>query len=101
MPLPKSLKRFFAVLEPGSNASKYQPESSSQSQQQQQQNVFSQDKKSPNGEINPPPSTTTTTPVKKQPDASYLLYQPAKLSNTQVFWQSQIVSGAMSGGGSS
>ncbi|KAG9069824.1 hypothetical protein KI688_009149 [Linnemannia hyalina] len=100
MPMPKSLKRFFAVLEPGSNASKYQPESSSSQQQQhqQQQNVFSQDKKSSTGEIIPPSTTTTTTsqPPAKQPDASYLAYQPAKLSNTQVFWQTMNNSNGMS-----
>ncbi|KAF9541350.1 hypothetical protein EC957_003128 [Mortierella hygrophila] len=97
--MPKSLKRFFAVLEPGSNASKYQPESSSSQQQHQQQhNVFSQDKKSSTGEIIPPSTTTTTTnqPPAKQPDASYLAYQPAKLSNTQVFWQSMNHSDSMS-----
>ncbi|KAF9156934.1 hypothetical protein BG015_010099 [Linnemannia schmuckeri] len=96
MPLPKSLKRFFVVLEPGSNASKYQSEGSSQ--QQPQQNVFSQDKKSPTGKTIPASSTTTTNspPVKKQPDASYLLHQPAKLSNTQAFWQSQNLTGDMS-----
>ncbi|KAG0067410.1 hypothetical protein BGZ89_006122 [Linnemannia elongata] len=93
MPMPKSLKRFFVVLEPGSNASKYQSESSSSQQQQQhqqQQNVFPQDKKSPTGEIIPPSTSTTATnqPAKKQPDASYLL-PPAKLSTTQAFYQSQ------------
>ncbi|KAF9141431.1 hypothetical protein BGX30_004822 [Mortierella sp. GBA39] len=99
MPLPKSLKRFFAVLEPGSNASKYQPESSSSQQQyQQQQNVFSQEKKSSTGEIIPPSTTTTTTsqPPAKQPDASYLAYQPAKLSNTQAFWQGMNLTNNMS-----
>ncbi|KAF8948343.1 hypothetical protein BGZ47_005468, partial [Haplosporangium gracile] len=97
-----SLKRFFAVLEPGPNASKYQSEDFSQQQQQQQQqqtqqNVFSQDKKSPTGEIIPPSSTTATNspPVKKQPDASYLL-KPDKLSTTQAFYMSQNIIGDMS-----
>ncbi|KAF9923244.1 hypothetical protein FBU30_006671 [Linnemannia zychae] len=88
MPIPKSLKRFFAVLEPGSNASKYQPEDQQKQQQQQQQKQHTnpQDKKTSTTIA----STTVSAnpPAKTQPDASYLM-RPTTMTTTQAFWASQ------------